>query len=1194
MVVVRLLCSMFENFFYDATAGACIKLCEKRQQKKFIKKMNSEIENFCKLNECLYINSDEFVRFIKCYKPLERIMENSIALGDAVSIEAIINILITEAKCSAEKEGKILAHDDIRIIKDLCKMIDKNISYYFNEKITSEQRYAITETIKATGQFKDELENINENIDSVKKIINNSMELSDYKAESIVTLICEKMWTGQYSEIEELIDIVMQKSHDVELAIQVMKAQMFNGKKSLDYQIRDLSQIKNIVIRDCVIRNIIPLLYYRNIKVDKLVDLVTSETLKKLLKSIGQEDYSFLFPRKIEDENGIETHIYTLNKEMELAEEWLLKQIFAIYLYNLKTINTVKIIESMVDVLNSWFSLLIVYDRKIDLLQFENFSSNEIGKFVEIEEKLLGEKDKMKILANDIQELYFSMLLKVSLCAGDKKYVEIEKEIPAELGESKLIKDFSIACRIENREIEFDELYMYCKKYSEYWLITNYIIKIEDSKKAVELIEKYIELIDYAPDLFLIYAQCLKYLGRLEELKNLLISKKNDNCEYYEYWEILLQIDNSDDTINEFLERCRINSIVFINRQSRYAVVEQLIKLKSYELAENNVNRLIAQNGNKALIKKYKAFILLGKNKSIDALELFKAAYAEDEKDIQSLDYIITLSIKLKRIIDSKYIEAAIQQNSKRMYFLVAIAYESIGNYVDAKRNNIRSLLASEDINNPAYSQFLNLNLHNEENEIIIKSVDKDTAVYLKSEDDEAQKIFCVYSDKLLPTCPFIWNDATHFYIEDAAKIGLLKKKVDDVVEIDEKKYTIIEIQSINSFFARVCFRNLTRSGVAKTIVTPVEDGKMNVESFVEQIKEFTPDEKDRKNWIEQYKNFNELAFPLYYLHKFCNCSYSQFVEIIINSKDIPIRELLCESNQTTDKYILSFSALLLLKRLGITYDFINGSNAFISESTKIQINVDADSMIERYTQEDVISMQIYDGMPLINEASDEEKSKWLVYAGDLKNYANNLRTVLNTSDIQSSVWEDSEIIEVIGIPDYDAISLGINENYTIISLEAMMSSMSTIQDIKVNTISVIDWLIASKMNVIDLIRITHEMMLLGCIYSITDKLIIYIMEQFEKAEDIEKNEILSKFDSLLQTIENIDIGQKPYAIQMLNIVFQKLNPQIDNFDIHPIFRRIMYKLLMLNNIKIGIDKNEHGELEVVAYRMCNKEDGDE
>lgn len=98
-----------------------------------------------------------------------------------------------------------------------------------------------------------------------------------------------------------------------------------------------------------------------------------------------------------------------------------------------------------------------------------------------------------------------------------------------------------------------------------------------------------------------------------------------------------------------------------------------------------------------------------------------------------------------------------------------------------------------------------------------IKSVDKDTAVFLKEIDTESTMIYCIYRDKVLPEEPYEWESAIHIYKEYAIKLGLFRKKVGECIEIGQSKYEITEIMPIDCFLVRKCVTRMIECGLAKS-----------------------------------------------------------------------------------------------------------------------------------------------------------------------------------------------------------------------------------------------------------------------------------------------------------------------------------------------------------------------------------------
>lgn len=1189
-MIVEIILSLFENFIYDATSGVCKSFGAKRKQKKYFASLKKEIEKFCRDNESTYIDSSAFVCFLKYHKPLDRIMRNAIAAENAVLIDTLIISLIDEAQAIAEESDRKLSYADKQMIRDLCKIIDASVNNYYYNKLTSEQRYMVSFSTKKTEELCRHIDQVSqgeyEHIEEIKNIVRESTSLSDYKAEPIAELICKKMWIGQFKEIEDLLPLVVEKSKDIELAGAVIKAQMFGTKTTFEQQVNLISQINNVAIKNCVIRNILPLLYFRDINVEFLIQYATGENLKNIISSINQKDFTFIFSEEVGCKEGIETHTFILNKQLMTEEEWTVKQLFTVYLYKMKPINSAKVIEDMVDTSNSWFSSLILYDKKVDVLQCENINGCNKDKILAIESKLLEDRNIYDALADDIKIIYYSLLLKSSLCSQDGKYAEIENEIPLKLKESKNIKDFALACRVENKQIEFNELYDYCRTVSEYWLLTNYIIKSGESGEVIKIISEHIELIEMVPDIFFIYVEGLFMLKKVDSARGFLEKYKEKYSGYYDYWNIYLNIDQSDDIRQLFISKCRDNKFIFLNKQSEHFVVERLIELGEYDIADKYVKRLEVQQGETSQIKKYKALIMHGNNKNIDALELLKSIFDDYSNDKQVINAIITISLLMKRKVEEKYIEAADSLKTPRMYLLAAAGYASNGNLVDARRSNIRALLASDDFRNPAFMQHLNFNMHNNDSERTISRVEKDTAVYLKNNTDNSIVVYCIYADKLLPCCPYSWNGDMHFYIENAAQIGIYKRSINDEIIIEGVSYTIVNIQSIDTYFGRLCFENIVKNGTAKTITAQVIDGKMDIESFVEQIKAFTPDEKEKTDWIKQYNNFQEVALPLFSIKKFYNASYTQFIEVVLSDNQICMREALLDSKIKSERFVVSFASLIILKKIGITSDFINKHNTYIPESMQLQIVGDVAEMIDKYSQENVLSMGIYDGKPYTIKTDAEEKNKWLQEAGELKNYVDDISTVLNTHDLSGGIFDQVDIIELFGIPDYDAIAIGKNDNYAVVSTEAMLSSFKNTIDVNLDSISITGWLIWCDVPCTDLIGYVHEMLKLGCLNSVTDEFLMYVIDKFEKSNDETKQEIFEAMDKLFGEYSLVCETFKPYAIQALTVVYASINDKVENSAFNPLMKLLIYHLMELHNIRFGLRQNENGDFEIVTYQV--------
>ena len=224
------------------------------------------------------------------------------------------------------------------------------------------------------------------------------------------------MWLGEFEEVKILNQILEGKSDDVELAINILNYVFFETDRDIKKVKEWLEHIKNPRIRNTIIRNIIPLMYFRKEKFNGLEMYTDAEYIKAIMSSLNNEEYSFLFTAvKEEDQQGVETHKLILNKKVLDAESWLVNQLVSIYLYNLQNINCASLMADLSDPKSSWLSMLLQYSKRIDTLVYEGVNDKTIKEIVNIKSLL---EDKSKIyneLSDDLKALYYSLLVKSAL-----------------------------------------------------------------------------------------------------------------------------------------------------------------------------------------------------------------------------------------------------------------------------------------------------------------------------------------------------------------------------------------------------------------------------------------------------------------------------------------------------------------------------------------------------------------------------------------------------------------------------------------------------------------------------------------------------------------------------------------------------------------------------------------------------------
>ena len=331
---------------------------QRNRRKKFSKKLERKIQAFCQQNESVYIDGEAFRNFIENHKPFERIMQNALSMDESEAVNQLIEKIVIEAEESAQAVGQLLSIDDKRVIKDLCGLINTEIVSYYSDSFSDAQKYIISQNVRNSKELLKSFDQGKKQfIDTVTNVLSVAVSLTPYKAEIFTELIYKKMWLGEFEEVKILNQILEGKSDGVELAINILNYVFFETDRDIKKVKEWLEYIKNPRIRNTIIRNIIPLMYFRKEKFNGLEMYTDAEYIKAIMSSLNNEEYSFLFTAvKEEDQQGVETHKLILNKKVLDAESWLVNQIVSIYLYNLQNINCASFMADLSDPKSSWLS----------------------------------------------------------------------------------------------------------------------------------------------------------------------------------------------------------------------------------------------------------------------------------------------------------------------------------------------------------------------------------------------------------------------------------------------------------------------------------------------------------------------------------------------------------------------------------------------------------------------------------------------------------------------------------------------------------------------------------------------------------------------------------------------------------------------------------------------------------------------
>ena len=588
-----------------------------------------------------------------------------------------------------------------------------------------------------------------------------------------------------------------------------------------------------------------------------------------------------------------------------------------------------------------------------------------------------------------------------------------------------------------------------------------------------------------------------------------------------------------------------------------------------------------------------KAAILLAKENVLEALNTFLDIFEVYRDDPYVINNILSISLQNKRVVPENIMFYAQKSNNVDTLNLVAMVYERESEFELSRKFMTMALLRSDKNNIDAFGKYWGVSVSQGDNTIVeIKSVDKDTAVFLKEIDTESTMIYCIYRDKVLPEEPYEWESAIHIYKEYAIKLGLFRKKVGECIEIGQSKYEITEIMPIDCFLVRKCVTRMIECGLAKSFYIDQNlDKVQNQNKFIEWIQENIKPQKEF-DWLEYYKDFSQMPTTLYSLYKCTKLTYEQFVLAMLKEKSVVIRNMLKEDSEKESRgYVLSFSAMIILYKLGVSTKKLN-ENGVVIPASILQFSKDeAKTIVDTNARDMVASMGVYEGKLFVNETFEEEKQYWMEESVKIKDYAEELTSLDNYADVNCEEFSNHNLKDLFGICDYDAMAISKKQKKDIIVGEATLIIISQVKGIGIYTVDIVNFLINIKEQVKNIIRYMKQMLELRLMVIINKRTVDYISEYYLTAGEKEQEEILIDWDEFLAGVELVGKEYKSIFTQISTDIMRSKFSESETYesDVWKIFARYVFHY---NGFFFRYGFNENGEFEIRTYKRV--EDAEE
>ena len=1184
--MAELLSALLENLIYDITGSAIKNWFDKHRLNKFLRLLKADVSKLCQAqdNESIYVDSSAFDYFIRSTDFLKRVIERSISTRLEKSNKEFLRDEIKRAREIAVAEGVTFSNSDERVIKDLYHLIADRVGAYYHNKLSVEQRHMVSSCLDQITELK-EVVNSNHKEDrrEHREILNAIKEegrLNNTKATLISDLLSKDLFEGRIQDFDNLAAVVRDKSDDLELFYECL-SQILRSERCTDATKR-INEISDSRIRDNAVRTALPILLFRKEPIDELIGATTAGALHNIVECLIDGKTDGLFSEEVSFEDGLEIHNFSLNKKLLYEEEKLIKIVAILSLYDRRIRNIHLAMEEVGKGKQTWLTDILIADKRVESLVSENADDNS-QELISVINQVQQHKTTFDGLCKKIRSFYYSVIVKAYLVMD--RIADAEKNVPEDLIHERPLSDYVYAIRNAKRDVELSEVFDYSVRNETYWLLNNYFVSRKDEKELIDFCREHENIFEKDWPLFFMYQGALNVLGLNDERNDQLKRHEDELSNVYEYWNELLNLSDTEENQKAFVEACHDGKMTSLFHNSEYLIIERLLNFHEYDLAELYLKKHEKTGERGFRIKKYKAIILQGKKNDVEALKWYREAYEDDSSDAFVIDSLITLSLLNKRKVSKEVLDAAIKKDTSRLHMLAAACYLNEGDLSKAKSENIRAILMSGEGYNPAFGQYIAISTSSQSNEVTkISGIEADTAAFCKG-DNGSQRWLCVYKDCILPSSPHVWNNDVHVHIDDAARMGFLRRHTGEQVTIDSVSYVVTEIMPLDCYLFRTCTAKMTQSGFAKELAIPVKDGKMDVSAFTEMIAQSTPDERQSIDWLEQYNNVQDVPLPLYTYKRFTRLTYFQFVDMILASRDYFVRQIV-HVPKPANKYVISFSALVALYKMGYPAERINQAGGVIVESAMVQADSDVAEVIKEYNRDTVASLGVVDGKIFINEVNDAGKDYWLKEAGGFKNYCASIPAIKSDQDLSGEFFGGFDSKELFGICDYDAIAfVQKNEGYSLVTIEAILASLSQNELVNLNVIALSDWLVEQKIDIESFMEYIKALLEEGCLLSLTKGVINYISMEISKKDDAAKQKVYSMWDDMLIGIDKFSEKQKAVFIQAVSEVFASFEDEARNID-KGILHILTTNILLLRKQRIEVFFDAEGYLSFALVNI--------
>lgn len=1139
--------SIIINIISSFIMDAGVSFAEKIRFRKYKIELQKWIQEYVNKNDGTIVTTGEFFQFVKSQQPIEKILGYIYEpYQQTLSEEAFISSLCSLLKLYLESDDVKVRPEEEHIIKGFFQGIYESYKKFITKGLSAKDRNLLAMMAQIHLGNASVLEKMKEQGDFSKQQFN---RFNAYIAEKEKTALENEddIWrmyheldklilSGKIELLQNLIPICRYGNENIECALRLKLKILCESEQKKEEIEKDLENIKIGKIRDDVIRFMVFTIkdtgFFKGIG-----KFASSKELAELLDIYGCERWNELIKIVNDKETSCgECQIQNLKKFQN--EHEVRNHIILVHLSSIHLTNMMEVIEDLIkkDFFIDYVLQISLSFQNLIAFTIEELNDDEMALCERWYRELLDMKDSYKMLSVNFTDNYYKSLLQLADLLDKEEYVEVVKDIPNDVKESEKVKPGIYLGKIKQHCVDIDEIIAFCIDNKNYFVLVRYINEYNlSAENIIEIFKKCSLLLERDFGLFNIYINALCRLGRKDYALEVLeaYEKKYDNV--LDYWIVVYLLKKTISIITVY-EKWNIGIIQSNNWKSELDLANCLSMNGYNQEAENILDVLEKYQMNSYVMQRLRAKILFDKGFQIEALDKFLKLFEENKDDEYVVDMVITLSLNNMRSINQEVIEQAILFDTPRLLMLASIALERKNERYRAQEVIIRGILKSDGENFELLNRYLMLMVEDTENEGDVKKityVGEDTAVYLKNCVNGKETIYCIYKRQILPTNPYIWQDTVCMYVRNAGKMGLIRKRRGDHIEIDNVEYEIVGIVSLEAFLFGFCTGKLVNNGLAQEF--SMKKDATDFSDLTTWIKENTF--TNETDYLEQYKDYTRVAWPLYAINKFINMSYIELIWGLMEDNRIVIRNMFSSVDRRDDQhFVIMSSALIMMYKLGVDLNEIRKSPSVITKSIAEKVREEEKKIYRDNNRDIVAKLGVINDELFVNQKPEDMKAKVMHDVSDFAEYIDKLTQIENKTELKIPDVDGEKLKTIIGICDYDALAIALENKYIIVSGEDYGVLFSNIKGINTKGICIVDYLWLIGVNANNLIKYMIKMVTYRFQVFITPRTLEYLMEVIPNiSDDDEREEILEQWVDFLSMREEIEdeYGDVFYAFIM-------------------------------------------------------------